>query len=312
MSDDLTGTTIGPWLLQRVLGRSPSAETYLARDEADLADPSLYVIKIASNVGPAFRRAMLLREATILNLVEHPNVVSVLDHGQDRVGDYLVLPFVNGVLRPESRTRPVRRQQWGRLAWVARQVVAGLRSIHRHGFVHGDLKPSNIAVDASMHVTLIDLGLAESISLDRGLRISPGIEQGGGTSVTSPGRNCLKGSPPYMAPEMFIDGEAVSTAQDVYALGCMLYHWFVGARPFYARGLEEWKQKHLSVRPVPPAERNIDIPSSISQLITAMLSKHPVRRPCLEEVERALVDFEVSTLGSWLVDEQADENAAAA
>ena len=304
MAQDLTGSRLGNWQLTEQLGHSLCSEVYHARHESECGDaPAAYVVKVVGPTAPKWAQHMLENERRVLSQVSHPNVVSLLDAGQERGCRYLVLPFLEGMLTPDGRTRPAPESQWSRVAWVTRQIVCGLRALHAAGWCHGDLKPVHLSVDPNLHVTLIDLGMSRRLYCSETRRL---------TGVATPAPRAdrtLLGSPPYMAPEVFVGQPPVAPAQDVYSLGCVLYHWLTGMRPFAARRFAAWKQAHLSARPVPPIERVPNLPEPVSSLILRMLAKQPTRRPSLDEIEATMVRLEVLGFGDWL---DAESQSAAA
>lgn len=298
------GLELGEWRLQRCIGHSHCSDVYLAthRSEADGKTLS-YVVKLVSQQAPRWARAMLHQEQRLLSRLTHPNVISLLGAGREQNVDFLVLPHLEGVLPRDGHRRPVHPKQYGRLAWVTRQVIAGLRAIHELGWCHGDLKPTHLSIDESFHVTLMDLGM--TLPLYR--RPAEILSQWGIVDpLDQDPQRCeapLLGSPPYMAPEAFLNQALIEPSRDVYALGAILYQWLTGARPYQARTLQGWKQAHFQCRPEHPGQWATELSEEMGQLVLRMLAKQPARRPALSEIEDALVRLEVDSFGEWLVDD---------
>ena len=298
------GLELGEWRLQRCIGHSHCSDVYLATHRNELDGTTLsYVVKLVSEQAPVWARAMLQQEQRVLSMLTHPNVISLLGAGREQTVDYLVLPHLEGVLPRDGHRRPVHPRQYGRLAWVTRQVLSGLRAIHELGWCHGDLKPAHLSIDKRFHVTLMDLGMtlplyrrpAEILSA-WGI-VNPGHQPPHRDEVP------LLGSPPYMAPESFLNEAAIEPSRDVYALGAILYQWLTGARPYQAKTLEGWKKAHFHSRPEHPGKWAPDLSEDMTQLVLSMLAKQPARRPTLSEIEERLVRLEVDSFGEWLADE---------
>ena len=177
--------------------------------------------------------------------VGSPNVVSLLGSGTERGVDFLVLPYLDGVLAPggsQPRIAPLNTVG----SWIP-PVVSGLRAIHEEDGA-GDLKPDHLSIDRHFHVTLLDFGMALPLFQRTSDMFSEWIE-----SEAVDDAKCsdvpVWGSPVYMPPEAFLKNALIEPSRDVYSLGCMLYLWITGQRPFYAKSLSDWKKSHLSQRP---------------------------------------------------------------
>lgn len=161
----------------------------------------------------AAARARFDAEARAGGAVRHPGVVHVLGTGVDARGRFLVLPYVAGetlrdVLRRDGAApEPLVRR-------VALALSGGLAALHAAGFVHGDVKPENVRLDAEGNAVLLDLGFARPIDDGASASIAP-----------------RAGSLPYVAPEV-AQGAAVGPASDVFALGVVLYELATGVHPF--------------------------------------------------------------------------------
>src|SRR3954451_22633963 len=154
------------------------------------------------------------REARIAAALQHPNIVTVYDAGEEDGLLYLAMQYIEGsdlstVLRSQGRLRPYRALD------VCRQVAAALDAAHEHGLIHRDVKPGNVLIEGRT-AFLTDFGLTKRI-------------EGGHTQLTRAGD--LVGTIHYVAPEQIEAGQ-VSARTDVYSLGCLLYHCLTGQVPF--------------------------------------------------------------------------------
>jgi eukaryotic-like serine/threonine-protein kinase len=160
------------------------------------------------------------REARAAATVSHPNLVSIYDVGEDTLGPYLVMEFVDG---PSLATTTVPRE---RIGAVGMQVAAALGALHSAGIVHGDVKPANILVSGDS-VKLTDFGIA--------------LTGSDTTALTREG--VIFATPEYAAPETLATGDR-SAAGDVYALGAVLHELITGTR---------WSPVTAATAVMPPA-----------------------------------------------------------
>ena len=152
------------------------------------------------------------REARLLAILSHPNIVTVFDFGREDGESYLVMEYVDGV--PLSRRIPM---ELGAAIVVADQVCQALAYAHARGVVHRDIKPENILTDAEGRVRVSDFGIARLVSPD-----TPGW------TVTA--TRLAVGTPPYMSPEA-LRGAPPDPRMDLYALGVVLHQLVTGSLP---------------------------------------------------------------------------------
>ena len=182
------------------------------------------------------------REAEVASAVDHPGVIDVLDAGDW----WLAMRFVDGASLRELA--PLERP---RAAAVVAQAAAALDAVHSAGYVHRDVKPENLLVDADDRVHLIDFALARRVG-------DPG------PWVTDEG-NWL-GTPDFAAPEQ-IRGLPMDARSEVYALGAVL-HWAITAKvPFPREDAESTMRAHLS-----------EPPPSLHPVVARAMTKHPEGR----------------------------------
>jgi eukaryotic-like serine/threonine-protein kinase len=211
----LTGShTIGPYRLVRELGRGGMGTVYLA-ERSDVAKRVALKLVRDRYAAPESVERFLL-ERRVLARLEHPNIARLLDAGitPDGGTPWFAMEYVEGKhldLACDDRRLTVEE----RLA-LFEQVCEAVQYAHGRLIVHRDLKPSNILVTDSGEVKLLDFGIAKLL----GDEATEGLTQTGYGAMT----------PDYAAPEQF-RGEPVTTATDVYALGCVLYLLLTGHRP---------------------------------------------------------------------------------
>jgi serine/threonine-protein kinase len=216
-AEEVVGTTIGRFTIEREIGRGGFGRVYLAR-RADGAFEQTVALKLLKRGMDSDEIvARFVRERQILARLEHPAIARLLDGGVTLDGrPYFVLEHVEGL--------PITAQCDRRRAGVEerlRLVVTVCRAVqhaHRNLVVHRDLKPSNVLVTAAGEVKLLDFGIAKLLA----------EEQGGATATVLGGARLL--TPEYASPEQ-VAGAPVTTASDVYQLGVLLYELLTGVRP---------------------------------------------------------------------------------
>jgi serine/threonine-protein kinase len=210
----------------------------------------------------------LLAERAISERVRHAGLLDVRLADRSAGGvPYLVMEYLDG----ESLDALADRGELDRdtLVAVATQVAAALHALHAAGFVHCDVKPSNVFVlsrprrGGRPRIKLIDFGGARRI--DEPVSANPGIA----------------GTPAYMAPEQW-RGEPVP-ASDVYSLGCMLYELATG-QPVFSGTLPYLRAAHCHRQPRPPSEHRPDLPPELERVIVRALAKNPALRPSAAEL----------------------------
>lgn len=219
------GTQIGPYTLERILGRGGMGTVWLAERADDLRlKVALKIIRHGLDTEDVRKR--FRREHHVLATLDHPGIARLLDGGVTPDGlPYFALEFVDGepidVYCDRCRlTIPERLE-------LVRQVCAAVQYAHQRLVVHRDLKPSNILVaedsDGVPRVKLLDFGIAKVLNPDD-LELSE--------MLTGPERRLL--TPAYASPEQ-IRGEPITTASDVFQLGVLLYELLTGRTPETSR-----------------------------------------------------------------------------
>ena len=211
------GTIIGAWRVQRELGRGGMGVVMLAEriDGQFEQRVALKLIKRGMDSDAVLER--FLRERQILAFLSHPNIARLLDGGMSTDGrPYFVMEYVDGVPLPEYCSAHSLNLR-ARLDCIL-QICAALQFAHRQLIVHLDIKPSNVIVTTGGEVKLLDFGIAKLLG---GGNTVPSEETG--TQVQRPL------TPGYASPEQ-LKGEPVSTATDVYGIGCLLYELLTGSQ----------------------------------------------------------------------------------
>lgn len=163
-------------------------------------------------------RSRFQQEARISARLVHPNIVAVLDYGEDGAASYLVMERLPGyTLRDEIARGPI---PTARVATLMSETLTALAAAHKCGVLHRDIKPSNILLDENGHAVITDFGIAKSFDVRAGS--DPTID------LTMTG--VVLGTPGYLAPERR-DGQPASVQSDLYAVGAVMVEALCGRRP---------------------------------------------------------------------------------
>ncbi len=254
---ELIGKTLGHYRILEVVGQGGMATVYRAED---LRDEKIAAVKVMlpylsrdEGLKKRFRQ-----EAKMLSRLKHPNIVPILDYGEENGHLYYVLPYLPlGSLTDRLTNGPISIEE---TAQIISQAAAALQHAHDEGVVHRDVKPSNILLDEHGTAQLSDFGFAywSEATLD----------------LTGSG---LVGTPGYMSPEQCL-GEGITELSDQYSLGVVLYRLVVGRIPFEGETPLAIALKHINEPLPPPREVNHGVPVPLENVLTTVLDKNPKNR----------------------------------
>lgn len=255
------------------------SEVYRARDTVI---GRIVAIKILTDAGCADTdtKARFLQEARLAGNIQHDNVISIYDFGEDdRQRPFMVMEYLRGV----DLRHAIRDGKLGDLCAklrIALQVARSLGYIHTLGIVHRDIKPENIHLTTSGVVKLMDFGIAKTQ----------------GMSMTRTGY--VMGTPYYMAPEQVL-GENIGPAVDIYAFGVLFFELLAGVRPITGDAVERIFYAILN-EPLNLEPLRGTVPQPVCDLIARCTAKKAAERPAnfevvTAEIERILADLEAPT-----------------
>jgi serine/threonine-protein kinase len=200
------------------------------------------------------------REARSVAQLSHPNIVTVIDRGDDGGRQYIVFEYVDGESLKELVDRsgplPVRR-----VIEIGLQMADALAFAHQHGLVHRDVKPQNVLINGDGEAKVTDFGIARSLDVEHG--------------VTQTGT--VLGTSNYLSPEQ-ARGQTVTPATDVYSLGVVLFELMTGEVPFPGENFVAVAMKHINEPPPSLVERRPDAPLRLVYAIERALGKDPAQR----------------------------------
>jgi len=252
---------IGPYTIERELGRGGMGAVYLGRLQGD---PRPFAVKVihANLASDPDLLARFEREGQVLERLSHPNLVGLQARGRFRGGLWLAMDYVEGESLEERLARggPLPSPLAGELL---AGVAAGLAHAHRSGILHRDLKPANVLLRAADGQALVaDFGLALPLDVSQHL--------------TQTGE--VLGSPGYLAPEQCGQGGGTTPATDAYGLGALLYATLTGQAPLRGRSLLETLDFVMTRRPRPPRELVPDVDPGLEAICLRCLAKEPSER----------------------------------
>jgi Tol biopolymer transport system component len=257
------GSQIGPFRIERELGRGAVGVVYLAHDtklDRSVAIKSLPVEVMANPKA----RSRFSREARLLASVNHPNIATIHEVIEEAEGvGYLVLEYVPGQTLAERIAKSGLKLEES--LSIALQIAEAVAAAHEHDVIHRDLKPGNIKITPEGKVKVLDFGLAKAVGGEAAEQQS---------TVTEPGR--VIGTPAYMSPEQ-ARGQATDKRSDIWAFGCILYEMLTAAIPFRGETISDTLANILQSDPdweqLPEST-----PNNVKVLIRRCMEKDQQRR----------------------------------
>jgi formylglycine-generating enzyme required for sulfatase activity/dienelactone hydrolase len=295
----MIGTRIGPYEIIAKLSEGGMGVVYSARDTRLGRTVAIKLLR-PEVVDDLERTRRFLQEAKAVSALNHPNIVTVHDLGEDATrGTWIAMELVEGETLRDRMERS--RLEVREALRFALEIARGLAAAHQTGIVHRDVKPGNVMITRSGSVKLLDFGLAKLASPepDAATSESPTLSYSAATRL-----GALLGTPAYMSPEQ-AEGRPADARSDVFALGGILYEMLTGKRPF--GGSTELALLSSILRDTPTQVRRLrpDVTPRIESLVERCLTKDPAARPALAqalvpELEACLEQERTPSLGQLL------------
>ena len=199
-------------------------------------------------------------EAGLAARLTHPNVVTVLDRGDDDGTAFIVMERLSGrTLQDEIATAVL---DGGSGLRLTAQMLGALRAAHAAAVIHRDIKPGNILAGSHDEWKLGDFGIAKAVELPTGDQTVTGL---------------LLGTPAYLAPERFFGDEA-TVRSDLYALAVVLYEALAGRRPFVGNTPQQWASAKLAGQITPLGVLRPDVDPALTAAVDRCLHPNPEQR----------------------------------
>ncbi len=253
--EELLGTTVGAYALDRLIGQGGFAWVFVARRQDDGSIVALKVLKPRYAGDPEFERRFR-NEAKVASEFNHPNIVRILDIGRTDQITYFAMDYY-----PDNLSSRLEREgplPEAALIRMAREVGSALHFAHQAGIVHRDIKPGNIMFTAEGAAVVTDFGIARAVS----------------GYVSATGVNLTIGTPHYVSPEQ-AQGQKLDGRSDLYSLGVTLYKAATGQLPFRSSDWFELARMHVEVPPPPPRSKRPELSRRLERVILKCLAKHP-------------------------------------
>jgi eukaryotic-like serine/threonine-protein kinase len=270
---DLAGTLLaGRYRLESKLGSGGMSTVYLARDETLERWVAIKLLHREVSDQPD-QLERFRREARAVAQLSHPNVVAVIDAGEDGGFPFIVFEYVAGETL-KARIDRAARLPLDEATAYAIEVGRGLAAAHAHRLVHRDVKPQNVLIDPEGRAKVTDFGIARSLESD---------------GLTKTGR--VLGTTDYVSPEQAM-GHEVDARSDVYSLGVLLYEMLTGHPPFTAETVVGVAMKHVN-DPMPDVQEDRpDASAALARVVEKATQKDPRRR--YSDMNAMLADLEAA------------------
>ena len=258
-SSQMIGTVLsGRYRLEAKLGSGGMSTVYLARDETlDRAVAVKVMHREMSEQADQLER--FRQEARSVAKLSHPNVVAVIDAGEDGGHPFIVFEYVEGETLKQRINRLGALDPQEALAYAI-EIARGLTVAHGRNMVHRDIKPQNVLIDSEGRAKLTDFGISRQLEQD---------------GMTATGR--VLGTTDYVAPEQAM-GHPVDPRSDIYSLGVVLYEMLIGQVPFHADSQVGVAMKHVNEELPDVQARRPEVSAAAALVVERATAKDPAER----------------------------------
>src|SRR5215475_11530686 len=249
---------IGRYEIVGELGRGAMGVVYKALDPTIGRTVALKTMRL--DVHGLDAQEMVRRfqnEARAAGVLNHPNIVTIYDAGEEDGIFYIAMEFIVGTTLHELLAEK-HVLSTDEVVQIARQICRGLDYAHSNGIIHRDVKPANIMITANGTVKIMDFGIAKS-----------------GGQVTNTGQ--VLGTPNYMSPEQ-VKGRPLDGRSDLFSMGVILYEMLTGEKPFVGQNVTTIIYKIVNETPITPRDLDVTIHPGLSAIVARLLAKSPDER----------------------------------
>lgn len=244
------------WLLVEKIGAGGMGTVWLAKDTVLDRKVAVKILSESLATLPEYIERFE-REARVMASLDHPNLITLFAVGRRANQPYMVMKFLDG--QPLAKLLNPRLTPAMALP-LFRQMCDGLQAMHARHILHRDVKPANLFVSPTGHLTVLDLGIARQV----------------GSTLTKTG--IMFGTPAYMSPEQIAGDKTLDSRTDIYSAGAVLYEMLTGRTPFEADEEHSLLLAHIQQPPPDASQTQPDVPRALSIAIQRALSKRPADR----------------------------------
>jgi serine/threonine protein kinase len=283
-ADLLVGRTIGHYKISKRIGTGGMGEVYLATDITAGRKAALKLLPTRFT-GDAERLKRFQQEARALVGLNHPNIVTVYEIGEDHSTHYMASELIEGETLRQRLT--CGRMEVGEAIDVTIQVATALAVAHERGIIHRDIKPENIMLRPDSYVKVLDFGIAKLAEQE----VPVTIPKDEALLLVETNLGSILGTVRYMSPEQAC-GAQVDRRTDIWSLGVVLYEIVTGRVPFSGESPGEAMSSILELEQPPLTSYVAHIPAELQQIISRTLRKDREERyHSTRELLEALKNF---------------------
>src|SRR5947207_6172293 len=270
-ADLLVGRTIGHYKISERIGTGGMGEVYLATDMTAGRKAALKLLPTRFT-GDAERLKRFQQEAHAVVGLNHPNILTVYEIGEDHSTHYIASEMIEGETLRQRLMRG--RMEVGEAVDIAIQVASALAAAHETGIVHRDIKPENIMLRPDGYVKVLDFGIAKLAESAFALATANGA---GSMTLAETNLGSVLGTVRYMSPEQAY-GASVDKGTDIWSLGVVLYEMVTGHAPFAGDTPGETMSSILEKEPPPLTNYLANAPAELQTIISKTLRKEREER----------------------------------
>lgn len=263
--EDLTGTTLGRFLIRSRIGAGGMGEVYLAQDK--MLQRPVALKRIAQRLRSDERyRKRLLHEAECASQLSYEHIAGIYDVVEENGETFLVMEYIEGETLRQRLARPLSLEEFLK---IAVQCAEALAAAHAREVVHCDIKPENIMLTPKGQVKILDFGVAKRL---------PNLDELSTLNTQPAETSGFGGTPAYMSPEVLLEKEADGRA-DIFSLGVVFYEALTGRHPFLASSFMATSMRILDQTPLTPIRTlNPKASEKLESIVAKMLARDVERR----------------------------------